>query len=83
MSTNIGCSEPLLVDRAGLKALGVTFSNAWLLRLEADNRFPRRISLGSRKCCWLLTEIRSFISERAAVREASAIKRRRITRPGN
>jgi len=72
--------EPILIDRAGLKTVGVTFSNAWLLDLEARGLFPRRLSVGGRKTCWLLAEVR-FIAKRAADRDVSAAERRRATRP--
>jgi predicted DNA-binding transcriptional regulator AlpA len=57
--------EPLVVDPEGLKQLGVAFSNQHLLRLEASGCWPKRLSLGARRVCWLLAEIRAAIAQRA------------------
>lgn len=58
--------EPVFIDRAGLRALGIPFSNVHLLRLEREGRFPRRLSLGARNTCWVLAEIRAFIADRTS-----------------
>lgn len=72
--------DPIIIDRSGLEACGIKFSNAWLLSLEAKDQFPRRFSLGSRKCVWLFREIREFVEKRAAERDLSAAERRRLVR---
>ena len=75
--------EPIVVDRAGLAKLGINLSNQWLLDLEAAGKFPKRLSIGGRRVCWLLSEVRAFIEQRAGERDASAAERRRVTRPGS
>ena len=74
--------EPLVVDNEGLIALGIDMSNAWRLKLENEGRFPRRLSLGGRKTCYLLSEITEFIAHRAAERDASSEVRRDVIRRG-
>jgi prophage regulatory protein len=72
---------PVLVDRAGLKAMGVYFSNPWLLKLEAEGTFPKRISLGARRVHWVLSEVQDYIARRIAQRDVAAETRRRLARP--
>lgn len=56
--------EKLFLTRADLKALGIGFSNSQALRLEALNRFPRRIRLGAATVCWDRNEIMDWIEQR-------------------
>jgi predicted DNA-binding transcriptional regulator AlpA len=51
-----------------LKKLGITYSNAHLLRLEASGRFPARIRLSVGRVVWLYSEVLYFIDRRAAER---------------
>jgi predicted DNA-binding transcriptional regulator AlpA len=76
--------EPVLVDRAGLRTLGIPFSNAHLLRLESEGRFPRRMSIGTRNTFWLLAEIRAFIADRASdqARAETMTANRAAAQPG-
>lgn len=59
---------PLLLSRTDLKALGIRYSNAHLLRLEAGGRFPVRVRLSPGRVAWLQAEIVKFIADRAADR---------------
>jgi predicted DNA-binding transcriptional regulator AlpA len=58
----------LLLSRADLKKLGVTYSNAHLLRLETSGRFPARIRLSAGRVVWLYCEVLTLIEQRAAAR---------------
>jgi hypothetical protein len=40
-----------LLSKADLKAIGIWQSNSTLLRLEARNRFPRRLRIGGVSVC--------------------------------
>jgi predicted DNA-binding transcriptional regulator AlpA len=48
--------------------MGITYSNAHLLRLEAASRFPVRVRLSPGRVAWIKAEIMSFIADRAADR---------------
>ena len=74
--------EPLIVGPDGLRRLGVPFSNQHLLRLEAQGKWPRRLSLGARRVCWQLEEVKGAIARRAAERESAAAERSRAARQG-
>jgi predicted DNA-binding transcriptional regulator AlpA len=45
------------------------YSRAWWYHLELKGKVPRRIKLGDRKVGWLLSEIRTWQRERAAIRD--------------
>lgn len=50
-------SVPELVSREGLKAIGIRYSNAHLLVLESEKRFPKRLYLSPAKVAWMRNEI--------------------------
>jgi predicted DNA-binding transcriptional regulator AlpA len=58
-----------LLTRADIKRLGIALSNTQLLRLERNNRFPRRIYLTPARVVWYAREIFAWIEARAAERE--------------
>ena len=58
----------LLLSRADLKSMGIIYSNAHLLRLEAAEKFPVRVRLSPGRVAWLQVEIVKFIADRAADR---------------
>lgn len=60
-------TNPILIDHAGLRALGVKLHNATLLRHEAKGLMPRRVKIGSRTY-WLAEEIDAFITNLKAER---------------
>jgi predicted DNA-binding transcriptional regulator AlpA len=76
--------EPVLIDAKGLQRLGITLSNPYLLRLESEGKFPRRLSLGARNVCWVLAEVREFIASRASdeARAATMASNRAFVRAG-
>tara|TARA_R100000406_G_scaffold29621_1_gene19184 strand:- start:651 stop:836 length:186 start_codon:yes stop_codon:yes gene_type:complete len=53
-------TRPLLIDHAGLRARGVKLHNSTLLRLDAQNRWPKRVKVGA-KTYWLPEEVDEFI----------------------
>ncbi|MFX0542651.1 helix-turn-helix transcriptional regulator [Roseovarius sp. S4756] len=57
-----------LATRDDLKRLGIIVSNTTLLRWEARGRFPRRIRMAGTSVAWFLSEIESWLTERAAER---------------
>lgn len=68
MSAPAMTERPKLLSYKDLKALGITYSREHLFRLEAANRFPRRIYLSAQRIAWLQSEIEKFIADRAAER---------------
>ena len=42
-----------VLDRKALRAKGVTYSNVHLLRLEAEDKFPRRFQSHRNRVAWL------------------------------
>ncbi len=61
-----------ILNRKGLKDKGVLFSNVHLLRLEKEEKFPRRVQLSENRVGWLEDEMDAWIDARAAEREPSA-----------
>lgn len=59
----------ILYTRADLRRLGITFSNATLLRQEAAGRFPRRVYLSPARVAWVSAEIHEHIEEKMAQRD--------------
>jgi predicted DNA-binding transcriptional regulator AlpA len=61
----------VLLQRTDLKRLGIPYSNAHLLRLEAQGLFPRRVRLSpgkSGKIAWIDREVLDWLNTRAAAR---------------
>ncbi|HEY9090638.1 helix-turn-helix transcriptional regulator [Parasphingorhabdus sp.] len=58
----------VLYTREHLYRLGVTQSASTLLRLEAKNRWPKRIRISDHSVAWLKSEVDSHIAELAASR---------------
>lgn len=65
---NIKDGQKTLATRADLKRLGINVSNTTLLRWEANGRFPRRIRMGGTTVAWLMSEIETWLAERAEER---------------
>ncbi|WP_404406180.1 helix-turn-helix transcriptional regulator [Pelagibacterium halotolerans] len=61
--------QKILYTRADLRRLGITFSNATLLRQEAAGRFPRRIYLSPASVAWVSAEIHAHIQSKIADRD--------------
>ena len=60
----------VLLDDAGLRALGIAFSRQHRHRLIRQGRFPRPLKLGESKIAWLASEIHEWIAARVAERDA-------------
>ena len=58
-----------VVDKKGLRDKGIKTSNVHLLRLEGENKFPRRFRLTENRVVWLEDEIDAWIEQRAAARD--------------
>jgi len=56
------------LNREDLKNLGVVYSSVHLLRLEADQKFPKRVYLSPGRVVWLESEIQEFVAQRIAER---------------
>lgn len=61
-------SGTVLLRRADLRRMGIEYSNVHLLRLEARNRFPRRVRLSPAKIAWIEREVLDWLANRAAER---------------
>ena len=62
-----------IVDYDNLKSLkGISYSKVSLWRLERQNRFPKRIKLGSQRYGWAEHEIDAWIADRIRARDEAA-----------
>ncbi len=58
-----------LVSKKELKSLfGIPYSFVHIARLEAADKFPKRIRLGQCRVAWLSEEVQNWIDERIASR---------------
>lgn len=53
-------TNPILIDHADLRRLGVKLHNSSLLRLEAQGLWPKRVKVGA-KTHWLAEEVEQHI----------------------
>ncbi len=60
--------QKLVIDKAGLFALGLEYSDEHLRRMEDANQFPKRIRLTPAKTHWIYQEIVDWIDEKAGAR---------------
>jgi prophage regulatory protein len=60
-----------LLDRDGLKAKGIRYSNAHLWRLVKGGKFPAPIKIGEARSAWIEAEIDAWIGMKIAERDAS------------
>jgi len=58
----------VLLSRHDLKAIGIRFSAAPLLRLEAAGNFPPRLRLSTLRVAWVKQEVLDWIEQRVAER---------------
>ena len=49
---------------------GITFSRRHLYTLEAERKFPRRITLGENRVGWVLSELDAWLDGKLAERDA-------------
>ena len=62
-----------IIDYDNLKSLkGISYSKVSLWRLERQNRFPKRIKLGSMRYGWAEHELDAWIAERIRARDEEA-----------
>jgi predicted DNA-binding transcriptional regulator AlpA len=57
-----------LLSRRDLAAIGISYSNVHLLKLESEGKFPRRVTLSPAKVAWLRNEVAAWIEAKAAER---------------
>ncbi|MGZ6022698.1 MAG: helix-turn-helix transcriptional regulator [Rhizomicrobium sp.] len=57
-----------------LKPLGVPYSKRQLDRLEAENKFPKRVPIGESRVGWVTTEVVAHVDEWIARRTMDAGK---------
>lgn len=61
-----------VVDYAGLRDRGITFSKAHLWRLVKAGKFPKPFKIGDARNVWLSQWIDAYIEERVAKRDGEA-----------
>lgn len=54
-----------LLNFQQLRAIGINWSREHLWRLEAKNKFPRRIYLSPQKVAWFEDEVLQWVEQRA------------------
>lgn len=57
-------SNPLVLDRAGLRQCGIRVANSTLLKWEASGLFPRRFRLGQ-SVFWSLPAVEAHLARLA------------------
>jgi predicted DNA-binding transcriptional regulator AlpA len=57
-------SNPLVLDRSGLRRCGIRVANSTLLRWEEKGLFPRRFRLGA-TVYWTQKDVESFLARLA------------------
>lgn len=57
-----------LIDKKGLKEIGIPYCFAHIARLEAANQFPKRVRLGQCRVAWVYDEVVEWIEARVAQR---------------
>jgi len=62
---------PRIVTRRELRQI-VPFTPQYILRLEKQGKFPRRIPIGARRVGWRLSEIETWLAEKEAQRARDA-----------
>lgn len=65
-----------VLDKKALRAKGINHSNVHLLRLEKEEKFPRRFYLTENRVGWLEEDIDRWIRERVT---ASSPERQAVT----
>lgn len=57
-----------LIDKRGLKEIGIPYCFAHIARLEAKEEFPKRVRLGACRVAWVYDEVVEWIDARVALR---------------
>lgn len=71
MARKQNAGQKILLCRADLEELGISYSNTHLLRLEAAGEFPKRVRLSPQRVAWHQVEVLQWISEKCTERDAS------------
>jgi predicted DNA-binding transcriptional regulator AlpA len=58
----VGQTDALLLNRDGLRELGITYSRSQLWRLMAKGAFPQAVRVGPNRIAWRRSEIISWIN---------------------
>lgn len=66
--TSLSPCDRLVLEPERKALTGYCRGHWW--RLEQDGLVPRRIRIGPRKVAWLLSELQSWMCQRAALRDA-------------
>ena len=59
----------MLLSLGQLREIGIDLARESIWRLEAANRFPRRVYLSKQKVFWIKSEIYEWLEQRSAERE--------------
>ena len=62
---------PRMITKAELRQI-VPYTPQHILRLEKQNKFPKRVQVGANRVAWLLSEIESWVAERTSARSGVA-----------
>lgn len=60
-----------LIDKKGLREIGVPYSWTHIQRLEDAELFPKRVKLGACRIAWVYDEIVEWIDARVAQRDTT------------
>ena len=69
-----------LIDLAGLRAFGITWTAQYLRQLEREGRFPRRVHLGERRVAWVEQEVQEHVAKLMAARRPGAADHQSVAR---
>ncbi|MEQ1613831.1 MAG: AlpA family phage regulatory protein [Hyphomicrobiaceae bacterium] len=61
--------SPRLITKSELRQI-VPYTPQHILRLEKQNKFPKRVQVGSNRVAWLLSEIESWVAQRVGERDS-------------
>ena len=61
----------LLIDKKGLRELGIVYSWTHIQRLEDAEKFPKRVRLGECRVSWVYDEIVAWVETRIAWRNTA------------
>jgi predicted DNA-binding transcriptional regulator AlpA len=81
--TPTNLANRFIYSRADLVERGISFSDQWLLRMERDGKFPKRVAIGARRIGWVAAEVEAHLTEIASdiVRKRAAAERSAMVRP--
>lgn len=61
-----------LIDKKGLKDIGIPYSYTHITRLEREGEFPMRVQLGRCRVSWVYVEVVEWIEARVALRATTS-----------